>query len=956
MSVINNNLLLTAPAAGGGAYEVSRSLRFSAPDSAYLSKNFASAGNRKTWTWSGWVKRSALGTDQNIFGTNSTTGLYFQFQGDNTFKVLDYTGSTSNYRLETTQVFRDVGAWMHILFALDTTLATANDRVKLYVNGTQITAFSTRVNPSQNYDGVVNSATTHTLGRLDAQWYLDAYLAECIFLDGIATDPSSFTTTDLTTGQLIPKAYTGSYGSNGWKLSFSDNSTTAALGTDTSGNGNTYTVNNFAVGTPLYRNQITGTVQESDGGNTGASYNRLLFDGNSGSPYVRANPNGTVTWTPGAAYTSVSDIAFYTYYPSGNTAAGTLFYVNGSLVTPTAKTQGGWTTLPIPSGGTVNSVGFGTSGGDYVYVAQIRINNVVITEVTAQNDSLLDTPTSYGTDTGVGGEVRGNYATLNPLKASTNAPAITNGNLDFAFGSGTATWKNIAATFGLTSGKWYWEVTASAVGGSGQLVGIASAAYNFNKDTVSGGEYVGVDANSWGYYSNDGKVYTSGSGSAYGNSYAAGDVIGVALDVDNGKVWFSKNGTYQNSGSPTGGTNAAATGLPSTGIFPAFSVHGTGGSTQAANFGQRAFVYTAPSGFKALVDTNLPAPVVAKPSSLFDVVTYVGNGASTKTVSGLAFSPDLVWTKARSQAYGQNWYDVIRGGGKVLRSDLTDSELTNSSEGYVSSFTSDGYVGTAGSNSAKNVNENGTSYVAWAWDAGTSTVTNTAGSITSQVRANASAGFSVITYTGNATNGASVGHGLGVQPSLVIIKKRNASEVWVVHHGSFSNTARDFLILNATDAVSQTGSDWFAKSSTTITFTNWYGGTNASGDTYVMYAFAPVSGYSSFGSYVGNGSSSDGPFVYTGFRPRWILIKSTTGARDWLMWDTARDPYNVSTAGKLSPNLSDAEYYGAGAYAIPDVCSNGFKIRVATTNINANGETHVYAAFAENPFQYARAR
>ena len=171
---INSYIFLSS----GEDYVISKSLRFNSGDSTYLNRTPSSAGNRRTWTWSGWVKRSKLGTYQNIFGTDSATGLYFQFVTDDTFQVMDYTGGSADYRLITTQVFRDVSAWMHILVALDTTLATANDRIKLYVNGTQIDSFSTRANPSQNYEGVVNTATSHTIGRLNAQYYCDLYLAD----------------------------------------------------------------------------------------------------------------------------------------------------------------------------------------------------------------------------------------------------------------------------------------------------------------------------------------------------------------------------------------------------------------------------------------------------------------------------------------------------------------------------------------------------------------------------------------------------------------------------------------------------------------------------------------------------------------------------------------------------------------------------------------------------------
>ena len=807
MSVIDNSLLLTAPA-GGGSYQVSRSLRFSSPDSSFLSRTPASAGNRKTWTWAGWVKRSALGTDQNIFGTNSTTGLYFQFQGDNTFKVLDYTGSTSNYRLETTQVFRDVGAWMHILFALDTTLATANDRIKLYVNGTQITAFSTRVNPSQNYDGVVNSATTHTLGRLDAQWYLDAYLADIHFIDGQALDPSSFTTTDLITGQLIPKAYTGSYGTNGFKLNFSDNSTTAALGTDTSGNGNTWTVNNFSV----------------------------------------------------------------------------------------------------------------TAG--------------------VNNDSLTDTPTSYGTSTGVGGEVRGNYATLNALDT---ANTLSNGNLQL--NNPSTGFKGTRSTVGMSAGKWYFETTYTAIVGP---TNTAPALYKPNSTlNTGGGSYGNNYISIVEYPANTLNITLDGwSTTAYSQagSLPAGTIVGIAFDADSGKIWFSTNGTWLNSGNPAAGTGAVYSSIPAGTYFFGGYAYSTSDQLDF-NFGARSFAYTAPSGFKALCDTNLPAPVVAKGSAAMDVKLYTGNGG-TQTISGLEFGPDFVWLKRRDAARNHALYDIVRGVKKYLASDSTSAEYEPASGG-VSSFDSSSF--TVVEQGGVAINESSASMVAWTWDAGTSTVTNTAGSITSQVRASTT--LSVVTWTGTGSS-ATVGHGLGVAPSMVIVKRRDAAGWdWPVWHTKLTSGVYS-LFINNTNAEASRSDIWSsAPSSTVFNFGN-SGQVNGSGGTYVCYAFSSVSGYSSFGSYVGNGSSTDNTFVYTGMRPRFVMLKRSDSTGNWVIWDAVRNSYNVANS-ILLPNSSAAEY---SPDAKIDILSNGFKVRDNSGDSGSSGGTYIYAAFAENPFQYARAR
>jgi len=278
---------------------------------------------------------------------------------------------------------------------------------------------------------------------------------------------------------------------------------------------------------------------------------------------------------------------------------------------------------------------------------------------------------------------------------------------------------------------------------------------------------------------------------------------------------------------------------------------------------------------------------------------------------------------------------VVRGGNKTLYSSLTNAEATETDT--VTSFNSNGW--TMGGNIG--INESSSSFVAWAFDAGSSTVTNTAGSISSQVRANATAGFSVVTYTGNGTGGATVGHGLGVAPELLITKSRSASGSWFVYHKSIGNT--QYLVLQSTDAEQTSSNAWNNTTPSSTVFTLG-AGIQPSSVTQVAYCFAPVVGYSSFGSYTGNGST-DGPFVYTGFRPRFLLVKRTNTTGDWVMIDAARSAYNV-TDKWIFANLSDAEY----SISQVDFLSNGFKARGIGTNINDSGSTYIYAAFAESPF------
>jgi hypothetical protein len=335
-----------------------------------------------------------------------------------------------------------------------------------------------------------------------------------------------------------------------------------------------------------------------------------------------------------------------------------------------------------------------------------------------------------------------------------------------------------------------------------------------------------------------------------------------------------------------------------------------------------------------------------------DVVLYTGNGytsSGTQTVSGLGFSPDLVWIKSRSFASNHALLDTIRGTNNILVSNTTDAERIDGTDN-LTSFNSDGFSLGVDSYYAY-VNRNNETYAAWTWDAGSSTVTNTQGSITSQVRANPSAGFSIVTYTGNGTAGATVGHGLGIAPSLYIVKARSTAGLdWGVYHVSTGGTQR--LLLNSTAAAATNVGYWNNTSPTSTTFSlGTFSLGNLNGTTYVAYCFASVESYSAFGSYTGNGLA-DGPFVFCNFRPRWVIWKNTTNAGSWYIHDAVRSPYNVTEAG-LFPNVADAENT---TYTDLDILSNGFKQRRTDNDNNASGNTYIYAAFSEAAFSVARAR
>jgi len=553
------------------------------------------------------------------------------------------------------------------------------------------------------------------------------------------------------------------------------------------------------------------------------------------------------------------------------------------------------------SGTTATTLGKDSSGNGNNWTP----NNFSVT-AGADNDSLVDSPTNYGSDTGVGGEVRGNYAALNPLilRSGVASPTYSDGNLKITSNSSVASqygWSTICLP---SIGKYYFESTISNIGSSASTIGIAEISTYSNNVLTNYCAYI-----------NNGQKDINGTASSYGASWTTSDIIGVAVNIDSATITFYKNNASQGSIS-----------FSSLGLCPVFTL-GISSSSQIINFGQRPFAYTAPSGFKALCTTNLTTPTIKKPSSYMDVVTYTGTGASN-SISSLGFSPDLVWLKNRGGATSHALYDTTRLATKQLSSDTTGDEATSSTG--LTAFGSNGF--TIGTSTL--VNTSGTQYVAWAWDESPQD------------------GFDIVSYTGNGSNRTIV-HNLGVAPKMLIVKARTtagADQGWPVWHTSIANTT--YLQLNSTSATA-TGTDYW--NSTSPTSSVFSVGTNAavntSADTYIAYAFAEVEGFSKFGSYTGN-ASADGPFVFCGFRPRWVLVKRYDGgAENWILHDSARDTYNVTTNG-LRPNSSLQEVPQGGI----DFVSNGFKIRTNLSDVNASGASMIFAAFAEQPFKYARAR
>jgi hypothetical protein len=807
---------------------VNNSLRFRRSVTAYLNRTPSVASDRRTYTWSGWVKLGTLSVARQFFGTTGgSTQDALVLSADNQLVV--FSANASETLLRTAQLFRDPSAWYHIVVAVDTTQATSSNRVKIYVNGVQVTAFEYTQYPSPNYQGSINNNVIHYISTYDgSNWGFDGYLADVNFIDGQALTPNSFGSFNGL-GVWQPIRYGGSYGTNGFYLPFTNTTSTTTLGLDFSPNGNNWTTNNISL-------------------------------------------------TAGSTYDSMTDV-------------------------PT------------------------------------------LTSATVAN-----------------------YATFNPLISisGSNYSTLSNGNLTTVGNSAANNGVNFS-TQTIKTGKWYAEFTCTGSSGSYPMVGINDITQITTAATP------GYAPNSVGYIASGQKTLVNGTQYSYGNSFTTNDVIGVAVDADNGAVYFGKQtgGTgsivWQNSGDPTSGASKTGAAYTYTGGTIEFYIAASpyqSGTGFNANFGQQPFSATPPTGFLRLNTFNLPTPTIGATASTtankyFNANLYTGNG-TTNAITNVGFQPDFVWVKSISDSYFHGLYDAVRGAGstKGIYSNDPVAEGTYSDYQNLVSFDSNGFTLGATSNT-NNINANTSTFVGWNWKANGAGSTNTAGSIISTVSSNTATGFSIVTYTGNATSGATVGHGCQVNsiataPSMVILKSRSLGTNFYVYHSGLTSAAYQvYLNLpSQQDNSVTTAFNSVAPGATTFTLPGTGFGSNNSGATYVAYCFAQVAGYSAFGTYIGN-NDDNGPFIYTGFRPRWVMVKNRTSSQSWQLMDTSRSTYNVATANLL-PNSSTLQLTGTDFI---DILSNGFKIRRNSAgNWNNSGDTYLYVCFAENPFKYANAR
>ena len=550
----------------------------------------------------------------------------------------------------------------------------------------------------------------------------------------------------------------------------------------------------------------------------------------------------------------------------------------------------------------------------------------------------------------------GNFATLNPLiKSSTNT--FSNGNCRITSSSGG--W-GAPLTLAANTGKFYVEINFVASDTNGGRIAVLptnSAKYNDGDSSAAGsGDY----AIEWKYDGDSNFITNNGSTTQSSvGSWAQGDVAAVAFDLDASPktVQFYKNnstiGSAENINTSATGpftvmiyAHNAGTWHINAGQDSTFGGNETaGGNADANGFGD--FKYAPPSGFLALSSANLPISSDIDPAQTdddfpqknFNAVAYDSTGDG-QSITGVGFQPDLVWIKCRSNDQGNGLFDSSRGTSKVLSSDSTAAESTSSG---LTSFDSDGYtMGTL-------FNQSGRQYVSWCWRAnGGTTASNSDGSITATVQANTKAGFSIITYTGTGSN-ATIGHGLTKAPEFIIAKNRTDSDGtsnWTIYHKSMT---ANYYTTFTNSVFSDNNTFWNdTEPTTSVISIGTNNRVNGSSKNIVCYAWHSVEGYSKFGSFEGN-SNADGPFIYTGFRPRLVFCKAADATENWQVRDTARSTFNADSQVRIYWNSDLAE--GSASTASPiDFLSNGFKVRGSNSEINTN--TIVYGAWSDVPFKY----
>ena len=901
-----------ASGAADTAYTVDRSLRFDRGGSnSYLNRTH-SASNRTTWTWSAWIKRVKSNEEELLFGafTPSSNGNsnynVIQFR-DDTFRLGVWT---ANLRV-TTQLFRDFSSWYHFVVVFDSTNSTADDRARIYVNGSRITSFSTNTTISQNQEYAINSNMDHRVGGRTTSGgenqNANCYMAEVNFLDGYAYDPSYFGQTDAVTGQWNPKKYTGSYGSNGFYLNFSDNSGTTAttLGKDSSGNGNNFTPNNFSVSAGTGNDSLEDSPTNNfcslnsvkKDGQTTLSNGNLQASGSQTSTY-NINTQGTFAQSSGKWYYEVE-------FTSGS----------GSCAVGWARTTLRSSDNPTTGGGIV----YRPANGDYVDLAA----NNPTTPPTTSTGTVIQVAIDFDAGKiwfGSGGTY---FNSGDPSAGSNEAMTFTGGSELLA-----PVVRTMAATFNLNFGQRAFSYTVPT--GYDTL-----CSANLPDPTI-------LLPNK--HF--DSLLFTANASTQVvtGLNFQPDWVWGKSRsDNYDHELYDAVRGPLKRLKS-----NATDQELTNSQNLQSFNSNGfTLGSQTNMNYnsGSNIVAWNWNAG-----DTDGKTYTVTVVSDSGNKYRFDGFGTSAVTLD-LAEGGTYIFNYPSGHPFRfSTTADGTHGGGSEYTTGVTHNSSTQVTIVVAASAPTLYYYCGSHSGMGGQVNTNST--------LGSS---NFDGTGQSTAKVNASAGFSITSYTGNSTGEGvtqTIGHGLGVTPQLIILKSRSwssGSAHWAVHHHKITDANTDYLKLNNNSATTTGDTAYMNQTLPTSTvFSLGYNyTTNKSSETYIAYCFSEVAGYSKFGSYTGNGNA-DGTFVFTGFRPAWVMIKNTVSGHNWQIYDSTRSTVNPALVTLYANRELDEE---DNTSVTPfDILSNGFKIRSTWNDTNQSGSSIIYLAFAESPFKNARAR
>ena len=603
----------------------------------------------------------------------------------------------------------------------------------------------------------------------------------------------------------------------------------------------------------------------------------------------------------------------------------------------------------------------GLTFGDNGFRLEFEDSSDIGNDTSGQNNDW--TPNNFVAADVVSDSPTNNFATMNNLDGPTFSTAF--GNLRVNGSSSTA--GSIGSTFFPTTGKWYVEMVAEDMG-NGMSVGI--------KSDTEGTFWKPTRGESVIYQSDGNKIIDGGSATSYGATYTVGDIIGLKINLDDGEIEFLKNNASQ------GNASTALTSGVAFGVFfldtssannarsqfnfgqdSSFRNTVTSGSANASDAnGHGDFYYSVPSGYLALVAENLPEPSISPlnneiPEDYFETNIWTGTGSSN-SISSYQFAPDWVWIKQRNATQNHVVQDSVRGVGKFLSTDDTDAESTSSTQ--ITSFDSNGFtLGTATS-----TNDNSDTYVGWAWLAGTAFSNDASatgvGTIDSTGQVNTEAGFSMLTWTGSGSGNETIAHGLNQAPEWIIVKPRSEARNWLIWHKELNDNDKALLFSTGTPANNR-----FGPNAPTTTVYGLYGGQgNRDGTTFIGYAFHGVEGYSKFGSYTGTGSTN-GVFVFTGFRPAFLIVKQIDASNRWIIFDNKRGSQDETDTTvinhnpleeKLELNPNDDSAESSSGTDCFDFLSNGFKLRRSGDVYNGSGHDYIYMAFAEMPFKYANAK